>query len=139
MGFFDDLGRVVRQGVARVTGAVTRVTTALDGSRTLPVLDPPAGQPTSIAEVIEEMRELAAGMPDGDGVADFGDLEELRGAHLVDATLGRKHGWDDGDSPVAGRFGEVSPWCSGGWAGRSSARRQRRWAACSGRSRRAGS
>ena len=71
MGFFDDLGRVVRRGVGSVAGAVTRVTTALDGIRTLPVLDPPAGQPSSIAEAIEQMRELAAAMPDGDGVADF--------------------------------------------------------------------
>jgi hypothetical protein len=71
MGFFDDLGGVVRRGASRLSGAVTRVNTALNGISRLPILDPPPGQPTSIARVVEEMRSLGTEMPDGDGVADF--------------------------------------------------------------------
>jgi hypothetical protein len=71
MGFFDDLRRVVRRGAGQVSEAVTRVTTALDGIRRPPVLDPPPGQPASIAGVIQELRALGADLPEGDGVADF--------------------------------------------------------------------
>lgn len=71
MGFLSDLAQAVRRGLDRVSGAVTGVTAALNGRRALPTVDPPPGQPTSIAQVIEEMRLLGAAMPAGDGVADF--------------------------------------------------------------------
>ncbi|MFQ6172106.1 DUF5995 family protein [Oryzobacter sp. R7] len=47
------------------------MTAALNGLRPLRPLDPPPGQPTSIAQVIEQMRVLGAAMPADDGVADF--------------------------------------------------------------------
>jgi len=71
MGLFDDLGDAVRRGVRQVSGGVTRVRTVLDGIRRLPVLDVPSDQPSSIEEVVADLRELAATMPPADGVADF--------------------------------------------------------------------
>ena len=71
MGFLRDVAHAVRRGVTRASGAVTSVTAALNGRRALPRVDPPPGQPTSIAQVIEEMRLLGAAMPAEDGVADF--------------------------------------------------------------------
>lgn len=71
MGFLGDVANAVRRGVTGASGAVTSVTAALNGHRTLPTVDPPSGQPTSIAQVIEEMRLLGAAMPAEDGVADF--------------------------------------------------------------------
>ena len=71
MGFLRDVANGIRQGVAGASNAVTSVTAALIGRRALPTVDPPPGQPTSIAQVIEEMRILGAAMPAQDGVADF--------------------------------------------------------------------
>lgn len=71
MGFLNDVANALRRGVTRASGAVTRVTVALNGHRSLGTLEPPPGQPTSIAEVIEEMRLLGAVLPVRDGVADF--------------------------------------------------------------------
>ena len=71
MGFFSDVSRALRRGVTRASSAVTHVTAALNGGRTLATVDPPPDQPASIAEVVEEMRRLRAIMPADDGVADF--------------------------------------------------------------------
>ncbi len=71
MGFLRDVAHAVRRGVTGASGAVTSMTAALNGRRALPTLDPPPGQPTSIAQVIEEMRLVGAAMPAEDGVADF--------------------------------------------------------------------
>ncbi|MGA8047836.1 MAG: DUF5995 family protein [Dermatophilaceae bacterium] len=71
MGFWNDVAGAVRRGVTHASRAVTRVTAAVNGHRPLSVLDPPSGQPASIAEVIDEMRRLGAEMPARDGVADF--------------------------------------------------------------------
>ncbi|GAA4400069.1 DUF5995 family protein [Fodinibacter luteus] len=71
MGFLSDLGRAVRRGVTRASGTVTTVTAALNGRRTLSRVDPPPGQPTSIGQVLEEMRLLGSTMPADDGVAAF--------------------------------------------------------------------
>lgn len=71
MGFLSSVADVVRRGVAGASGAVTTVTTALNGRRALPTVDPPPRQPASIAQVIEEMRLVGAAMPERDGVADF--------------------------------------------------------------------
>ena len=70
MGFLSEVAQAVRRGVTRASTTVTGMTAALNGRRALPRLDPPPGQPTSIARVVEEMRVLGAAMPD-DGVADF--------------------------------------------------------------------
>jgi len=71
MGFLKDVANAVRRGVAHHSGAVTRVTAALNGRRVLIAVDPPTDQPASITQVIEEMRLLGAGLPAHDGVADF--------------------------------------------------------------------
>jgi Family of unknown function (DUF5995) len=71
MGFLKDVANAIRRGAARASGAVTSVTAALNGRRALSTVDPPPDQPTSIAQVIEEMRLLGAAMPAEDGVADF--------------------------------------------------------------------
>lgn len=71
MGFLRDVASAVRRGVTQASGAVTSVTAALSGRRALITLDPPPGQPTSIAQVSQEMRLLGAAMPAEDGVADF--------------------------------------------------------------------
>ncbi len=71
MGFLRDVASVVRRGVTQASSAVTTVTAALNGRRALSTVDPPPDQPTSIAQVIEEMRLLGAGIPAEDGVADF--------------------------------------------------------------------
>ena len=71
MGFLRDVANAVRRGVTGASGAVTRVTAALNGRRALPMVLPPPQQPTSIAQVIEEMRLLDVAMPAEDGVADF--------------------------------------------------------------------
>lgn len=71
MGFLSDVSTAVRRGVTLASSAVTHVTAALNGSGALATVVPPPGQPTSIAEVVEEMRVLRASMPADDGVADF--------------------------------------------------------------------
>ena len=71
MGFLRDVANAVRRGVTGASGTVTRVTAALNGRRALPMVLPPPQQPTSIAQVIEEMRLLDVAMPAEDGVADF--------------------------------------------------------------------
>lgn len=71
MGVLNDLAGAVRRGLTDATRAVTRVTAAVNGDRRLSVLDPPPGQPASIAEVIDEMRRLGVDMPARDGVGDF--------------------------------------------------------------------
>lgn len=71
MGFLRDVANALRRGVTGASGAVTSVTAALNGRRTMTTVDPPPEQPTSIAQVIEEMRALGAAMPAQDGVADF--------------------------------------------------------------------
>jgi hypothetical protein len=71
MGFLRDLTAAARRGMSHATGVVTRVTAALSGRRGLETVGPPAGQPASIAQVIEEMRLLESTMPARDGVADF--------------------------------------------------------------------
>ena len=63
MGFLTDVESAVRAGMTRASGAVTRVTSALNGRRALDVVDPPPEQPTSITQVIAEMRALGATMP----------------------------------------------------------------------------
>jgi Family of unknown function (DUF5995) len=68
MGFLSHVANAVGRGLP---GAVPRVTAALSGLRALPRIGPPPDQPTSIAQVIEEMRLLGAAMPAEDGVADF--------------------------------------------------------------------
>lgn len=85
MGFLSDVTNAVRQGLTRASRAVTTVTTALNGLRTPRRLDPPPGQPTSIAQVLEEMRVLGAAMPADDGVADFHRMY-LRVTELVGAA-----------------------------------------------------
>ena len=71
MGFLRDVANAVRRGVTGASGTVTSVTAALNGRRALPTVNPPPEQPTSIAQVIEEMRLLGVAMPAEDGVADF--------------------------------------------------------------------
>ena len=71
MGFLRNVGNAIRRGVTRASKAVSSATAALDGRRGLTTVHPPPGQPTSIAQVIEEMRILGAAMPAEDGVADF--------------------------------------------------------------------
>jgi len=71
VGFFNDMALAARKGLGRASGAVTRMTAALNGNRPLAKVDPPPGQPTSIRQVIDEMRRLGASMPARDGVADF--------------------------------------------------------------------
>jgi hypothetical protein len=71
MGFMNDVAGAVRRGVTQASRTVTRMTAALNGHRGLRVVDPPPGQPTSIDEVLDEMRRLGAQMPRHDGVADF--------------------------------------------------------------------
>ena len=71
MGFLREVANAVRRGLTEASGAVTRVTAAVNGRPGLTTVDPPPGQPTSIAQVIEEMRLLGAAMPAEDGVADF--------------------------------------------------------------------
>ena len=71
MGFLREVANAVRRGLTGASGAVTSVTAAVNGRRGLTTVDPPPGQPTSIAQVIEEMRLLGAAMPAEDGVADF--------------------------------------------------------------------
>jgi len=71
MGFLSNLVDAVRRGIAQASGAVTAATAALGGHRVPTKVEPPPGQPSSIAEVIEEMRTLGAAMPANDGVGDF--------------------------------------------------------------------
>ena len=71
MGFLRNVANAVRRGITRASGAVTSVTAALSGRRVLILVDPPPDQPSSIAQVMEEMRLLGAAMPANDGVADF--------------------------------------------------------------------
>ena len=71
MGFLNDMALAARRGLTRASGAVTRMTAVLNGNRPLATVDPPPEQPTSISQVIDEMRLLGASMPDRDGVADF--------------------------------------------------------------------
>lgn len=71
MGFLRDVANAARRGVTRASGAVTSVSAALSGHRVLTLVDPPSGQPSSIAQVIEDLRLLGAAMPVNDGVADF--------------------------------------------------------------------
>ncbi len=70
MGFLNDVANAVRRVVTQASGAVTRVTAAVNGHRSLSTLDPPPEQPTSIAQVLTLMRMLEAAMPARDGVAD---------------------------------------------------------------------
>lgn len=91
MGFLTDVASAVRAGMTRASGAVTRVTSALNGRRALDVVDPPPEQPTSIAQVIAEMRALGATMPAADGVADFHRMylhvTELVGAAVAERSF----------------------------------------------------
>jgi hypothetical protein len=86
MGLLGDVARSVRRGVTQASSAVTGVTAALSGRRALDRMDPPPGQPASIAAVIEEMRVLGAAMPERDGVADFHRMY-LHVTELVDAAV----------------------------------------------------
>ena len=71
MDVLRNLAAAVGRGFARAAGAVTTATSALSGRRSPARVDPPPGQPSSIAQVIDEMRLLGAAMPANDGVGDF--------------------------------------------------------------------
>jgi len=71
MGFLSNVVNAVHRVVTQVSAAITRATAALTGRRGLALVNPPPEQPTSIAQVIEEMRLLGAPMPANDGVAQF--------------------------------------------------------------------
>jgi hypothetical protein len=71
MSFLSNHVDAVRRGVAQASDALTAATAALGGHRVLTRVEPPSGQPSSIAQVIEEMRLLGAAMPANDGVGDF--------------------------------------------------------------------
>lgn len=71
MGFLRDVANAVRRDITGASGAATRVTTALNSWRGFTTVDPPPEQPTSISQVIEQMRILRASMPPEDGVAQF--------------------------------------------------------------------
>ncbi len=71
MGFLSNLVDAVRRGFAQASGAVTAATAALSGHRVATRVEPSPGQPSSIGQVIEEMRLLGATMAASDGVGDF--------------------------------------------------------------------
>ncbi|WP_406830556.1 DUF5995 family protein [Pedococcus sp. KACC 23699] len=71
MGFLGDVANAARRGVTQALGAITSMAANLNDRRALTPSDPPPDQPTSIAQVIEELRLLGAAMPTEDGVADF--------------------------------------------------------------------
>jgi hypothetical protein len=71
MGFLGDVANAVRRGVTQASGAVTTLTAALNGGRVLDRVEPPPEQPSSISQVLAQMRTLEAAMPARDGVADF--------------------------------------------------------------------
>ena len=71
MGFLQNLITAVGRGFAQASEAVTKATAALTGRQVPTRVEPPPGQPSSIAQVIEDMRLLGAAMPANDGVGDF--------------------------------------------------------------------